>query len=254
MKEKPHYSYSQINMFLRCPRQYYFRYIEGKKIPPKSALTLGKSIHGGIEKNYSQKIGSHQDLPVGDICDVYSENFEFLKKETLWLPDENPGKIKDEGYGLIKTYQKEIAPSIQPATVEEKFTIEFPNVDYAFTGIMDLTTDNDFVIDHKTTSRTPNQKEIGKNLQLTAYATGFRYLRKKQEKQLRLDYIMRKREPEIMSITTERDEQDIHSFLKLIGYIHEAIQSGLFYPNINNRLCNEKWCGFWDLCQGGKKW
>ena len=254
MKEKPHYSYSQINMFLRCPRQYYFRYIEGKKIPPKSALTLGKSVHAGIEKNYSQKVKTHQDIATADICDAYGDAFDLLRKETLWLPEEKPGKIKDEGYGLIKVYQKEIAPSIQPATVEEKFTIEFLDVDYAFTGIMDLTTDNNLIVDHKTTTRTPSEDEIRKNLQLTAYAMGFRHLRKKQEKQLRFDFMIRKREPEIMSITTERDEQDIHSFLKLIGYIHEAIQSGLFYPNINNRLCNEKWCGFWDLCQGGKKW
>ena len=61
---KPKYlSVSQVNMYLRCPLQYMFRYIEGLKLPPKSAMTLGKSIHFGIEGNYRQKIDSHKDLP-----------------------------------------------------------------------------------------------------------------------------------------------------------------------------------------------
>jgi len=68
-------SVSKIRMYLRCPLQYYYRYCEGLKVPPDSGLTLGKSVHAGIEANYSQKITSFSDLPLNDVLDVYSTAF-----------------------------------------------------------------------------------------------------------------------------------------------------------------------------------
>lgn len=32
--DKKYLSFTQLSMFLRCPRQYEFRYIKGLKIPP----------------------------------------------------------------------------------------------------------------------------------------------------------------------------------------------------------------------------
>ena len=47
-----HISISQINMFSMCELQYYFRYIEGLKIPPRSSMTIGTATHKGVEKMY----------------------------------------------------------------------------------------------------------------------------------------------------------------------------------------------------------
>ena len=60
--ETKHISVSQIKMFLRCPLQYKYRYIDNLKIPPTGSLLLGSSVHSSLEGNYRQKIETKQDL------------------------------------------------------------------------------------------------------------------------------------------------------------------------------------------------
>jgi len=43
--EKRQLSYTQLNMFLRCPRQYEYRYIHGLKVPPSGAMVQSRVWH-----------------------------------------------------------------------------------------------------------------------------------------------------------------------------------------------------------------
>ena len=52
VEKKAHYSPSQINMFLRCPAQWKFRYVDRIIAPPKSSLVQGKAYHKALETNY----------------------------------------------------------------------------------------------------------------------------------------------------------------------------------------------------------
>lgn len=252
--KKKYLSFSQINMWLRCPLQYRFRYIQGMKIPPKSALTLGKSVHQGIEHNYRQKVDSHKDLKVSEVCEKYSEAFDVLKRDTLWMKDEKPGEIKDEGAGLIKVYHKIVAPKVQPLYVEQKFHLEFVDFLFDLRGFIDLVTIKKIIKDHKTTKMTPNQAKIDKDLQLTVYSLGYRMKYKEVEKGVGQDYMVRLKTPKIVQLKSKRTEANIKCLLKLIGYVSKGITEEMFYPNPHNILCNEKSCGYWDMCQGGKKW
>lgn len=55
MPAPTHLSISQIGMFMRCPAQWMFRYIEGLTIPPSAASIKGKATHEGVELIYSEK-------------------------------------------------------------------------------------------------------------------------------------------------------------------------------------------------------
>ena len=76
MSNEPHLSVTQLKMYLRCPLQYKYRYIHGLRIPPTGAITLGKSIHSALEENYSQKIETHQDLPLDHVTDFFSDTWD----------------------------------------------------------------------------------------------------------------------------------------------------------------------------------
>jgi len=65
--DKKYLSFSQLSMFLRCPRQYEFRYIHGLKIPPSGAMVQSKVRHQTLEQNYRQKIQSSKDLRVEQV-------------------------------------------------------------------------------------------------------------------------------------------------------------------------------------------
>lgn len=243
-----HLSITQIKMYLRCPLQYKFRYIDGLKIPPVSAITLGRSIHSALEVNYCQKMKTREDLPVEQVTDLFSDFWEADVKETLFDEDEKPGKVKDEGVGLITTYHSRVSPTIQPKVVEKDFELSFENVDYTLKGKLDLVDNQDIIIDHKTTKRSMPQDDINSDLQLTCYALAYRHALGQKEKALRFDVMVRTKNPRIQQITTQRSQEDINRFLKILAYVSKASTLGIFYPN-KNYFCGI--CGYKELC---KKW
>ena len=144
----PEYHQSQINMFLKCPRQYMFRYLMGIRSQPKAALTLGSAFDTATTVNLTQKIETKEDLKVSEVLDAYSDDFDKRSPDTEWA-DDDPGEQKDMGARMIKVFQEQGAPGIVPATVQEGFRIEGDD-GYARVGTMDFTDVDGFVRDTKT--------------------------------------------------------------------------------------------------------
>mgnify|MGYP001302554037 CR=1 FL=1 len=243
-----HISVSQINTYLRCPLQYYYRYIEGLIIPPNSALSFGKVTHKTAEDNYKQKIETKEDLPLDEMQDRWAQYWDEAAQETEFEKDEKPGQIKDEGINCITTYHKEISPNVQPVLVEEKVELSFANTDYTLLGYIDVVDENKMIIDTKTTKRTPSEDNIKKDIQLTAYSLCYQTLFEEKEAGVRLDYIVRNKKPKIVQLTANKTQDDINRFLKLVAYVVKAIENELFYPNVHNVTCSEKGCGYYHKC------
>lgn len=277
MNEK-HYSISQLLTYLRCPLHYQFRYVEGIKPPPPSAVTIGIAVHSALEVNFRQKIKSKKDLPIDTVLDAYSDAFESKKKETLWKKDESPADVKDEGINLVRAYHtgldkkgepmifatlnpatskmikkpvQPLSPQIQPIMVEEPFEVRFDNdVGYIFIGRIDVVDDKNQVRDIKTSARTPTQDQVDTDLQMSAYALGFRVLTGKTERGLLMDFIVKNRVPKIVSIETKRTREDIDRLLKILGHIANAVEKGIFYCSCNPIYCGPENCQYWDMSSG----
>ena len=249
----PSFSVSQIKLYLRCPAAYMFRYVQGLVPPSTSAQMLGTAVHSGIELNYRKKIETRRDLPLEQVKEFYSASFDYLKGKVLWERGEVPGRFKDDGVRMLSLYQTEVAPRVQPKLVEELFVVPFQNTEYSFKGIIDLYDETGLVVDHKTTSRTPNPETVHKDLQLTAYAMGLRYKEKQVEIGMAFDYIVRAKTPKIIRIESSRSQEDIDRFLRLLGQVATAIKEGRFYPNPTSFYCSSRWCAYWSQCEGGRK-
>lgn len=242
-----HLSATQINMFKRCGQQYYYRYCEGLKCPPRAALTLGSSFHFGLAINYGQKVASRQDLPLGDVLDAYSARFEDMAEDTEWQ-QENPAKVKDSGIATLKTYQEQVAPEIQPSEVERQFKLSFKHVPWTFTGYMDVLDENMVIVEAKTTSRSLSEPQPDHVLQVTGYAAGL--LATTGVKQTaRIDYAVKKKEPAICTFRVLIDDKKVDFFLTVMGRVAQGIENEIWVPNRNSNLCSEKWCGYWHRCQ-----
>lgn len=239
---------SQITMFLRCPSQYYFRYCEGLILPPKSAMTKGKAIHKGQEINYKQKIKTKYDLPLSDVQDAASTEFETVATETEWKPDEDKGKVKDEVIALTGLYHKEVAPIVQPEYVEEEVYVEIPAVNIKIKGFIDLVQTGDILRDTKSSKRSPAEDEAQKSLQLRLYSLAFRMLTGRKETCSYLDYLVNTKEPKQISRKAVFTDDDISYFVGLIIQMKKAISLGVFVPNPNNFMCSKDHCGYFDLC------
>jgi len=92
-------SVTQIKMYLRCPAQYYFRYVLGLKIPPAGALVLGRAVHAGLEHYFAGKLHTGEGPPVNRVLDVFDAAFEAERPEADWGEDD-PGRAKDDGAAL----------------------------------------------------------------------------------------------------------------------------------------------------------
>ncbi len=122
--EKKALSFTQINTYLRCPRQYHYRYVLGIRTLPSGSMVQSRVWHETVERNYRQKITNHEDLPL-ELQAFYAERFdEALKLEDVAFDAaESAGALKDEGLAIVAAHHREIAPAVQPLFVEKPFRV-----------------------------------------------------------------------------------------------------------------------------------
>ena len=245
MTDEPHLSVTQLKMYLRCPLQYYFRYVCGLKVPPTGGMTLGRTVHSALEKNYRQKIETHEDLPLEQVHDFFGDRWDQEAQLTLFQGGEEPGQLKDQGIRLLGVYHEKIAPQVQPVEVEREFLIDTGATELPLNGYIDLIDDRGTIIDHKTTKRSFPADTAERDLQLTAYAMAYRKLYGQEENGVRMDVLVRTKQPKTQQLSAVRGWADIDRFLRLIGNVEQAIKAEAFYPN-ENYMCGS--CGYGEMC------
>ncbi len=82
-----HISNSQIDTYLRCGRQWAYRYILNLKSPPSGSLTTGSSAHESLALNFEQKKETGNDLAFSDIEGKFEAEMKERKDETVWEDD-----------------------------------------------------------------------------------------------------------------------------------------------------------------------
>lgn len=247
-----HYSPSQLTTFLRCSAAWKYRYIDGLKIPPSSAMAQGTTYHKGLETNYIQKIESKVDLPIKDVLDATSTHFDdVFSDEVLWNEEEKTkgtqnvkGELKDTTIGLVRTYQEYRAPYVQPAEVEKPFKIEFANVNYTLDGRIDLINDDQQIIENKTTARTPSEVSVDHQIQGAVYAMA----EGMGGEEIIYDYAVKLKTPKIQTLKFKPTEADTDFILKLTGLVDHATTVGAYLPNRTHYMCSKSSCGFHQLC------
>lgn len=242
-----HFSITQLNMYLRCPAQYGFRYADGLILPPTGALTKGRAVHKGAEHNYRQKAKTQQDVSLEEIRDVAAAAFDKEAEETAWEKEEDKGRTKDEALMLASLYHQEIAPKVQPLFIEHEFIIPTA-AGVPLLGYIDVIDDQFIIRDIKTASKAPAESEAAKSLQLTAYAYAFRELVGREETAVALDYLVQTKQPKAVLLKAKRNQADIDRLLSIMRSVLTAIKGGNFYPNPGNFMCSAKTCGYWERC------
>lgn len=244
-------SVSQVKLYLSCPLKYRFRYVDRIRKPVPAALILGGAVHKAVEANYRQKMSSGRDMAVDTAQDVFTAAWDEAVRQDVAWEDEDPATLKHQGAALVGLYMREVAPGIQPVAVEEQFFIDFSNVEYGFMGYMDVVTADERVRDTKTAKRSPEADAADREMQLTAYALGYKTLYGAYPKSLGLDVLVATKAPKVVSLDTVREARDTNRFLGLVGRVARCIGLGLYYPNPTGWLCKvceyERECAEWEV-------
>ena len=247
----PEYHQSGLGMYLKCQLQFYFRYLQGIVIPPSAALTLGKSVDEGVTHNLIQKTESRQDLPLGDVLDAYSSKFDAETPGTDWK-GEGAGKTKDVGIALIKLHHTKVAPNIQPVTVQEEFNIE-TDEGYSIGGTFDLTDENGFIRDTKTSKTKYSDDAVETSIQAAVYDFAHEVKKGQKAKGFVFDVLKKTKVPDYQEVVGQvsRHQQDM--VLGAFTDMHKNIQTGRFMPAPEGAWWSSKsWCGYWSQCKGKK--
>jgi len=251
---KKYLSPTQINMYLRCPKSYEYRYLEGLKIPPTGAMKQSSCWHETLAQNYTQKIKTHEDLEINNMQEIFSDVFDetFDDEEIIIEEDETRHTLKDQGIKITKEHHKVIAPYVQPVMVEKSLLVEMPEIDFDLMGIIDCVDDNAIIIDNKAYGKTPNQNDVDKDLQLGIYSLLYRKSFNDTENGLRIDAVIKTKTPKAVQISTKRSDEDCDWTENLIYKVNVAIKNNVFFPNPNGWHCSPNWCGYWNLCKKTK--
>lgn len=238
-------SSTQLTTWLRCPKQYEFRYIQGFRLPPRASLTRGSSCHKAWETEHRHKMATKEDLSIEQVLDVYNDEFEKRAVETVW-DDEDKGKVKDSGVKMTKVYYENVSTKVQPIACEESFKIELCG--HEVTGVIDLETDKGEIRDAKTSSRKKSSIPVDHQLQMAFYAEA-----RPSARRFVLDNaIATSKNAELESLTLTREDlpkQRLENYLSAFG---ESLMKGNFPPTApDNWCCSEKWCGYWNQCPFG---
>jgi hypothetical protein len=248
-----HISASWVELFMQCPIAYRIKYIDKLSTFTGNIYTaFWKAIHYALETNFRQKITTRADLPLKEVLIPFNE---FLDKELKELWENNTDAIeiiRMQWEEMLYQYLQTIAPHIQPASVEMKFEIDLKSIGWKILWYIDLITEDDLIIDHKTAGATTYQKRtqcyVDRMVQLTMYSLAFRKTYNRIEKGNRIDVLKRlKGSIWFNHVESKRDDQDILNLVNLLSKMKTIIEQDLWYPNFSScsdcemsSICNRK--------------
>jgi len=147
--ERPHWSYSAINQYLRCPLQFYFERI--RQLPVEtvgSGLVLGSAVHRGLEA-YHRSLQDGRPVPADHVKNIFQATWQFREQqqEIQYRSGENRQKAIDQGIALLETYLREPPPE-NIVAVEQSIIVPLRNSRGEYTetplvAVIDLLTDHE---------------------------------------------------------------------------------------------------------------
>lgn len=238
-------SYSQIHTFDICPLHYKLKYLLHIPTPPSASESYGTSIHSALRDFYLLAVqGEHPKI----------EDIEKIL-ETNWINEGyTSAKHEETAYTAaqhaLKTYlELNYTPDTLPIGLEIPFQFSLGNLKVGGRiDRIDRVSETALeIIDYKTGSNIPTEKDIKNNFQLTLYglaASEIRdplYHRKPEELLLSLVYVEQNKK-----FTTVRTREDVEKAKQVLLEKQKEIESSDFLCN-HSIFCGN--CEYKMLCQ-----
>jgi hypothetical protein len=242
-----HLSPSSLNTFMKCPRQWYFRYIEGIKTPPAGAAFTGSTAHKTCQFALQPVIVGKEMPAPKTLVEHFNDTFVASEKaeEIIWGKQE-PHIWRADGISAIRSHGDRLLPHIAPHALEAKYRKPIPDTPFDMLGYVDVVEEK-ALRDHKFTGRMKPQSDADQSLQLSAYS----WMSGKQELSLEVSTWGGKS----ARLTTHRTPKQTQFYLERVLIptalqINHCIETGNFPCHLEGWHCSASWCGYWGKCVG----
>jgi hypothetical protein len=115
---------ASIRAFEKCPEAFRRQYLLGQKVPPNLSMTLGAVVGDTLAHYFAGQIAGRTPA-APELDDLVLELFAAKIVETELGPEDDPDLGRAQCRGAVADYLTEIAPSVQPVSVERRASFRF---------------------------------------------------------------------------------------------------------------------------------
>ncbi|MFZ0737239.1 MAG: PD-(D/E)XK nuclease family protein [Candidatus Acidiferrales bacterium] len=239
------YSYTQLSQYLRCPRSYRYRYLDGwREKDTRASMIFGRCFEQALSAYFHRE----------DSAAILFKEWGAYRDASLeYGKSDSWDKMVHQGVHLLHQFAQDNRIRIRRPTqnLQVKMMRSLPN-DNQFVAYIDAIGELDgqrHLIDWKTTtSRYPEEPEglLALDPQLVCYSwmSGI--------SDVALAVFVRKNQPEIQYLKTSITEEQRKEFGQLVHSVTEQIEAGEFLPHSGIRFpmngCTS--CSHLGLCLG----
>ena len=238
MRDRPHWSYSAITQYLRCPLQYFFQRVLG--LPSHSigmGLALGSAVHAGLAE-YHRRLQQKESIDTEAILKTFHDCWDEKElHETIQYRDGDTREDSvEQGVHLLEIYLKEPPPEGIVA-IEQRILVPLYNsqgeyLETPLVAITDLITETNeelTVREFKTSGRAYSPSDVASSLQPTCYVHA---VRETLGREANVEYtvLIKTKTPKIQRLQTSRYAEDCGRLGDLVQTIQRGVDLGIFYP------------------------
>lgn len=248
------YSYSSLNSFRNCPRQFKFNKIDKVKIPASVSIEayLGNAIHRVLQQLYN-RAANNKLMPLEETLKLFMEEIEKVDRDNLKVVSEYLG-VDDyivQGKEMLTKHYEKYKPFDQGTQYGTEITLRFdlPGTNFNFIAKIDRLwkTKNGVmeISDFKTGKTIPRSGDLDFFYQMGLYQLGVMKNYPMLENFEVAQYFLRYGEEVRDVITPDRMEILVEDIKQEIFAIQDAIKFDNFPPK-ESPLCN--YCDYFQLC------
>lgn len=256
IRSRPHYSASAISAWLRCGRQFEYRY--KRRIPPAftpSALAFGSSIHAATGA-YFDSLAAGDGVPP---LELTTAKFTDTWRRYLDAPiplllgdGESEGGLLDLGTKMVEVFHRDVPRFHRLLGAEIPFSVELVHhetgevLSAEFSGFFDalaeLEDGHHQIIEVKTGKRRWSDDKLAWDLQLTGYVHAAT-LQEMVKPTITVLLLLKHARPSLVTYTPSRSAHDCRDLIDVIFNVDAAISAGAF-PPIRDWHCKGcQWAG-----------
>lgn len=154
-----HLSATQLALFAACPEKFRRRYVMGERTPSGAALVLGGAVGKTIELHLVEKIGEQDHAPIDEVFgQALADKVDSEGDQLVWGENESYNATQQTGLALVTSWARDVAPTINPVSVEHKVEYRIPGLPVPILGYIDIV-EAERTIENKTAGRKPNRGE-----------------------------------------------------------------------------------------------
>jgi RecB family exonuclease len=238
-------SATRVKLYLQCPRQYRYRYVEEIPTPLTGALAFGKVIHQ-VLYNLQLWAVTHgepftESIAWYDFSRLWAET--VTTQNPLFKNADEPGEYSALARlmlaGYVEAHREKPPPILLEYPFEIAMQVEDSGRKYLLRGVIDridYSQEGLVIVDYKTGKRKPSPRQLQEDLQLTIYAFAAIQLFGQDVQQL--VYYHLRDQSELMAA---RDESELQTLTQVtLPQVADGIAGERFAP------CPGYYCRFCD--------